>query len=43
MDVLLYTLAGISVCAFGYVVGRAHGYIDAQPKRDNTGRFTKRD
>lgn len=37
--VLVYT----SVFAFGYALGKWRGYLDALPKRDEKGRFTKED
>ncbi len=43
MDLMLYIVACSTVGVLGYVSGRWHGYIDAQPKRDNTGRFKKKD
>lgn len=43
MDIMLYLVACSVTGILGYVTGRVHGYVDAQPKRDNTGRFTKKD
>lgn len=43
MDIALYVIACGTTAILGYVTGRWHGYIDAQPKRDNTGRFKKKD
>lgn len=43
MDIAAYIVTCSVVLALGYVTGRWHGYVDAQPKRDNTGRFTKKD
>jgi len=43
MDLALYIVACTATAVLGYVSGRWHGYVDAQPKRDNTGRFTKKD
>lgn len=43
MDLALYIIACGTTGVLGYVTGRVHGYVDAQPKRDNTGRFTKKD
>lgn len=43
MDPMLYVVVCFSVGVLGYMTGRWHGYIDAQPKRDNTGRFKKKD
>jgi hypothetical protein len=43
MDLAIYLVGCMSTAVLGYVTGRWHGYIDAQPKRDNTGRFKKKD
>lgn len=43
MDIVLFACAFGVAGALGYVTGRWHGYVDAQPKRDNTGRFKKKD
>ena len=41
--ILLYVLGYTAVFAFGYITGRWHGYLDALPKRDKSGRFTSKD
>lgn len=44
MDVYaLYGLTAIFVFAAGYVTGMLRGYIHALPKRDERGRFVKKD
>jgi hypothetical protein len=43
MDITLFVLAFFVAGTLGYVTGRWHGYIDALPKRDDTGRFKKKD
>jgi hypothetical protein len=38
---ILYTLGCVFSFALGYTLGKWNGYLDAQPKRDKSGRFTK--
>lgn len=40
---ILYGVTAIFVFAAGYVTGMLRGYIHALPKRDERGRFTKKD
>ena len=43
MDIAIYLVACGTTAVLGYVTGRWHGYVDAQPKRDHSGRFKKKD
>ena len=43
MDLMLYVVACAATAVLGYVTGRWHGYVDAQPKRRKDGRFAKKD
>lgn len=43
MDVALYLIGFIASFAFGYALGKWNGFLDAQPKRDERGRFKKED
>jgi hypothetical protein len=43
MDMTICIVASAAVGMLSYMAGRWHGYVDAQPKRDNTGRFKKKD
>lgn len=42
MDLATLVVVCASTAVLGYVAGRWHGYVDAKPKRDNTGRFKKK-
>jgi hypothetical protein len=42
MDPMILALGTLIGLGLGYVIGRWNGYLDAQPKRDNKGRFKKR-
>jgi len=42
-ELLLYGITAIFVFAAGYVTGMLRGYIHALPKRDERGRFAKKD
>lgn len=43
MNVVLYMMGYAFAFAAGYVLGKWCGYLDALPKRDEKGRFTKED
>jgi hypothetical protein len=42
-DVVLYVLGYAFAFAAGFVFGKWNGYLDALPKRDESGRFIKKD
>ena len=39
--IVLYVVGFACSFALGYVLGKWNGFLDAQPKRDKSGRFTK--
>lgn len=43
MDLMVCVVAIAAVGVLSYMAGRWHGYVDAQPERDNIGRFKKKD
>jgi hypothetical protein len=42
-EYILYGITAIFVFAAGYATGMVRGYLDAQPNRDERGRFAKKD
>ena len=42
MESIIIVLGTIIGFGLGYPLGKAHGYLDARPERDNKGRFKKR-
>lgn len=43
MEAAILVLTHVVIFAAGFAVGKLRGYLDAQPKRDKSGRFISKD
>lgn len=43
MEAAVLTFTHVIALGIGFAIGKLRGYLDAQPERDQTGRFKKKD